>query len=209
MQTFFSLKAKSFQKSQYQRKIQYVSTRLVGGPGQWWIANKGIVDGSGEAGTIWGSYEEFLAELKLSFDNPNRLEEARDSLDTLIQGDEKTAAFLAKFRALPIEARFTVNELWSRLWSAVHQKTRDELKRTRTGISKYNGAPTTEEGCYNLMHQAGRAVEESEREKKVSEARTMAFKAFKNKGQFGGNQSGNKKPSNQSGSGKVNFHLYK
>ena len=158
---------------------------------------------------MWGSYEEFLAELKLSFANPNRLEEARDSLDTLIQGDEKTAAFLAKFRALQVEARFTVNELWSRLWSAVHQKTRDELKRTRTGISKYNGAPTTEEGCYNLMHQAGRAVEESEREKKVSEARTMALKAFKNKGQSGGNQSGNKKPSNQSGSGKVNFYLYK
>ena len=75
---------------------------------------------------MWGSYEEFLAELKLSFDNPNRLEEARDSLDKLIQGDEKTAAFLAKFRALQVEARFTVNELWSRLWSAVHQKTRDE-----------------------------------------------------------------------------------
>ena len=46
---------------------------------------------------MWGSYEEFLAELKLSFDNTNRLEEARDSLDTLMQGDEKTAAFLAKF----------------------------------------------------------------------------------------------------------------
>ena len=122
---------------------------------------------------------------------------------------KKTAAFLAKFRALQVEARFTVNELWSRLWSAVHQKTRDELKRTRTGISKYNSAPTTEEGCYNLMHQAGRAVEESEREKKVSEARTMALKAFKNKGQSGGNQSGNKKPSNQSGSGKVNFYLYR
>ena len=71
--------------------------RLVGGPGQWWIANKGKVDGSGEAGTMWGSYEEFLAELKLSFDNPNRLEEARDSLDMLIQGDENAAAFLAKF----------------------------------------------------------------------------------------------------------------
>ena len=51
---------------------------------------------------MWGSYEEFLAELKLSFDNPNRLEEARDSLDTLIQGDEKTAAFLPKFRALQV-----------------------------------------------------------------------------------------------------------
>ena len=101
---------------------------------------------------MWGSYEEFLAELKLSFDNPNRLEEARDSLDTLIQGDEKTAAFLAKFRALKVEARFTMNELWSRLRSAVHQKTRDELKRTRTGISKYNGALTMDEGCYNLMH---------------------------------------------------------
>ena len=136
---------------------------------------------------MWGSYEELLTELKLSFDNPNRLEEARDSLDTLIQGDEKTAAFLAKFRALQVEARFTVNELWSRLWSAVHQKTRDELKRTRTGISKYNGAPTTKEGCYNLMHQAGRAVEESERAKKVSEAHTMALKAFKNKGQYEGN----------------------
>ena len=85
----------------------------------------------------------------------------------------------------------------------------DELKRTRTGISKYNGAPTTEERCFNLMHQACRAVEESEREKKVSEACTMALKAFKNKGQSGGNQSGNKKPSNQSGSGKVNFYLYK
>ena len=59
------------------------------------------------------------------------------------------------------------------------------------------------------MQQAGRAVEESEREKKVSEARTMALKAFKNKGQCGGNQSGNKKPTNQSGSGKVNFHLDK
>ena len=111
METFFRLKAKSFPKSQYQRKIQYVSTRLVSGPCQWWIANKGKVDGSGEAGTIWGSYEEFLAELKLSFDNPNRVEEARDSLDTLIQGDEKTAAFLSKFRALQVEARFTVNEL--------------------------------------------------------------------------------------------------
>ena len=59
------------------------------------------------------------------------------------------------------------------------------------------------------MHQAGRAVEESEREKKVSEARTMVLKAFKNKGQSGGNQSGNKNPTNQFGSGKVNFHLYK
>ena len=101
---------------------------------------------------MWRSYEEFLPELKLSFDNPNRLEAARDSLDTLIQGDEKTAAFLAKFRPLQVKARFTVNELGSRLWSAVHQKTRDELKRTRTRISEYNGAPTTEEGCYNLMH---------------------------------------------------------
>ena len=95
LETFFSLKAKSFPKSQYERKIQYVSTRLVGGPGQWWIANKGQIDWSGEAGTMWGSYEEFLPEHKLSFDNPNRLKEARDSLDTLIQGDEKTAAFLA------------------------------------------------------------------------------------------------------------------
>ena len=76
-------------------------------------------------------------------------------------------------------------------------------------LYKYNGAPTTEEGCYNLMHQAGRAVEKSEREKKVSEDRTMALKTFKNKGQSGGNQSGNKKPNNQSGSGKVNFYLYK
>ena len=59
------------------------------------------------------------------------------------------------------------------------------------------------------MHQAGRGVEESQREKKVSEACTMALKAFKNKGQTGGNLSGNKKPSNQSGSGKVNFLLYK
>ena len=59
------------------------------------------------------------------------------------------------------------------------------------------------------MHQAGRAVEESVREKKVSEACTMALKAFKNKVQTGGNQSDNKKPSNQSGSGKVNFFLYK
>ena len=59
------------------------------------------------------------------------------------------------------------------------------------------------------MHQAGRAVKESEGEKKVSEAHTMALKAFKNKGQSGGNQSGNKKPSNQLGSGKVNFHLYR
>ena len=59
------------------------------------------------------------------------------------------------------------------------------------------------------MNQAGRAVEESEREKNVSEARTMARKAFKIKGQSGGNQFGNKKPSNQSGSGRVNFHLYK
>ena len=102
-----------------------------------------------------------------------------------------------------------MNELWSRLWSAVHQKTRDELKRTRTEISKNNGAPTTEEGCFNLMHQACRAVQESEQEKKVSEACTIALKAFKNKGQSGGNQSGNKKPTNQSGSGKVNFLLYK
>ena len=102
-----------------------------------------------------------------------------------------------------------MNELWTRLWSAVHQKTRDELKRTRTGVSQYNGAPTTEGGCYNLIQQAGRAVEESEQEKKVFKARTMALKAFKNKGQSGGNQSGNKKPRNQSGSGKVNFHLYK
>ena len=59
------------------------------------------------------------------------------------------------------------------------------------------------------MHQPGRAVEESEREKKVPEARTMALKAFKNKGQSEGNQSGNKKPSNRSRSGKVNFYLYK
>ena len=50
--------------------------------------------------------------IKLSFDNPNRLEEARDSLDMLIHGDEKTAAFLAKFRALQVEARFTVNEFF-------------------------------------------------------------------------------------------------
>ena len=34
LETFFSLKAKSFPQSQYQRKIEYVSTRLVGGPGQ-------------------------------------------------------------------------------------------------------------------------------------------------------------------------------
>ena len=47
---------------------------------------------------MWGSYEEFLAKVKLSFDNPNRLKKGRDSLDTLIQGDEKTAMFLAKFR---------------------------------------------------------------------------------------------------------------
>ena len=94
-----SLKAKSFPKSQYQRKIQYVSIRLVGGPGQWWISNKGKVDGSGEPGTMWGSNEKFLAELKPSFENSNRLEEVRDSLDTLIQGDEKTIVFLAKFRA--------------------------------------------------------------------------------------------------------------
>ena len=66
-----------------------------------------------------------------------------------------------------------------------------------------------EEGCYTLMHQAGRAVEGSEREKKVSEARTMALKVFKNNGQSGGNQSGNKKPSNQLRLGKVNFHLNK
>ena len=46
-----------------------------------------------------GCYREFLAELKLSVDKPNRLEEARDSLDALIQDDEKTAAFLANFRA--------------------------------------------------------------------------------------------------------------
>ena len=86
--------------------------RLVGEPGQWWIANKGKVDGSGEAGTMWGSYEEFLAELKLSFDNTNRLEEARNSLDMLFHGDEKTAAFLAKFRALQVEALFTVNDFF-------------------------------------------------------------------------------------------------
>ena len=59
------------------------------------------------------------------------------------------------------------------------------------------------------MDQAGRAVEESEREMKVSEARTMARKAFKHKGQSEGNQSSNKKPSNQLQSGKVNFYLYK
>ena len=100
-----------------------------------------------------------------------------------------------------------MNELWLSLWSAVYQKTRDKLKRTRIGISKYNGGPTIVEGCYNLMHQASRAVEESEREKMVPEARTMALKAFKNKGQSGGNQSGNKKLSNELGLGKVNFHL--
>ena len=83
------------------------------------------------------------------------------------------------------------------------------MKKTRIGISRYNGTPTTEKGCYNLMDQADRAVEESEREMKVSEARTMACKAFKHKGQSEGNQSSNKKPSNQSGSGKVNFYLYK
>ena len=138
---------------------------------------------------MWGSYEEFLAKRKLSFDNPNRLEVARDSLDTLIEGNEKTAAFLAKFRALQVEAQFTVNQLWSRLWSAVQQKTRHELKRTRSGISKYNSTPPTEKVCYILMHQAGKAVEESEREKKISEAHTMALNAFKNKGQSEGNQS--------------------
>ena len=110
-ETFCSLKAQWFPKIQYQRKIQYVTTRLVSGPVQRWIVNKCKVDGSGEAGTIWGSYEEFLAQLKLYFDNPNRLEEARDSLDTLIQGDEKTAAFLAQFRAVQVEARFIVSQL--------------------------------------------------------------------------------------------------
>ena len=135
LETFFSLKAKLFPKSQYQRKIQYISTRLVGGPGQWWIANKGKLDGSGEAGTIWGTYKEFLAELKLSFDNPNRLEEARDSLDTLIQGDEKTAAFLAKFWALQVEAWFTVNELWSRLWSTVDQKQEMKSRGLALGLA--------------------------------------------------------------------------
>ena len=63
----------------------------------------------------------------------------------------KTAAFLAKFRALQVEARFIVNELWSRLWSAVHQKTRDELKRTPTGISKYNGVSGARD-CLSLAY---------------------------------------------------------
>ena len=101
-----------------------------------------------------------------------------------------------------------MNELWSRLWSAIHQKTRDELKKTQTGISKYNGAPTSEERCDNLIHLAGRAVEELEREKWVSKARTMTLKALKNKGKSGGDQSLNQKLSNQSGSCKVKFHLY-
>ena len=84
---------------------------------------------------MWGSYKELLAELKLSVDNLNRLEEARDSLVTLIQDDQTTAGFQVTFWGLQVEAHFTVNKLWSRLWSAVYQKTRDELKMTSTGIS--------------------------------------------------------------------------
>ena len=95
--TLFSLKARSFPKSQYQRKIQYVTTRPVGGQGQWWVANQGRVDGSDEVSIMWGSYKELLAELKLSVDNLNRLEEARDSLVTLIQDDQTTAGFQVTF----------------------------------------------------------------------------------------------------------------
>lgn len=42
LETFFNLKVRSFPKNCSQRRIQYVSTSLIGGPGQWLITNTAV-----------------------------------------------------------------------------------------------------------------------------------------------------------------------
>jgi hypothetical protein len=146
---------------------------------------------------MWGSYEEFIKDLKNNYENPTADNQAKSKLAVAQQGNnESITDFIAKVRKLNLEAKFEASRLWEILFYGV----KEEIQQYMIHEMKIKGpyeSPGNIEACYSRVHAAGRYVEERGEQRILAQKKreTLTLLA-KNKGTSGsGAGSGSKRQS--------------
>ena len=148
---------------------------------------------------MWGTYPEFLEDLKLNFDNPTARDEARTKFSKIHQNSgEKASEYVVRARELNLVADFKVNEVWQYMWDGLKGDIQDYMMTERLSHGKWN-PPGNIQACYNVIHDAGLRVEERAATKfmaqKHREALSALSKSKGGKGDSGTGTSNSSKPS--------------
>ena len=134
LDVWFRMKPTSYPIGEDVPRIYYVSTRMTGSAKQWWIVNQVKVVG-GRGVEKWENFEDFVKDLKKSFDNPHKQDDARQQMEDAVWKKD-TTQFVTYMRAIQIEACFDASRLWQIMWDATPLKIRELLDRTRMYIAR-------------------------------------------------------------------------
>jgi hypothetical protein len=161
-----------------------VSTRLTDAPATWWAGVKDKLKGTNGA-TMWGSYEEFIKDLKLNYENPTADNQAKSKLSVAHQGNnESITDFVAKVRKLNLEAKFEASRLWEILFFGVKEEIQQYMIRDMSIKGPYD-SPGSVEACYSRVHSAGRYVEERGEQRILAQKKREALNLLDKKGTSG------------------------
>ena len=155
-----------------------------------------------------------MEDLRLSFDNPTKRDEARTQFTTLYKkSGERTSEFVTKARKLNLLAQFSTNQVWEYMWSGLKEEIQDYLIREKISKGKWD-PPLSLQACFTIIHDAGLRVEERARNKILAQKHKEALVSLgKSKGghdNSGADKGHSSKTSKYSNTCKIlNFTNYK
>ena len=134
---------------------------------------------------MWGSYEEFIKDLKLNYENPTADNQAKSKLAVAQQSsNESITDFIAKVRKLNLEAKFKASRLWEILFFGVKEEIQQYMIHKMKIKGPYD-SPGSIEACYSRVHAAGRYVEERGDQRILAEKKREALTLLGKKGTSG------------------------
>jgi hypothetical protein len=145
-----------------QDKIIHAASYLTKDAYKWWKGVQHLVKPPAGGIVIWERYDDFRRGLEKAYSNQNEQEEARQELTLEFQHQkDKMIDYISRIRALNLKANLPVDRLWEHLYSSIHPKVREYLKRTRPQLTSTNH-PGGLELAYQAILEAGQAVEREE-----------------------------------------------
>jgi hypothetical protein len=145
-----------------QDKIIHAASYLSKDAYKWWKGVQHLVKPPAGGIVMWERYEDFRRGLEKAYSNQNEQEEARQELTLEFQQQkDKMIDYISRVRALNLKANLPVDRLWEHLYSSIHPKVREYLKRTRPHLTSTNH-PGGLELAYQAILEVGQAVEREE-----------------------------------------------
>ena len=139
---------------------------------------------------MWGTYDEFIKDLILNFNNPVTRDEAHTKFSHIVQGkNEKAAAYVIRARKLNLEADFETSKVWEYLWQGLNEDIQEWMIRERIAKDQWD-APSNLQACYIRIHDAGRRVEEHADNKIMARQKRVTLDFLQSKGRGGNSGSG-------------------